>query len=171
MEPLDLRARPPRSCYDELDGLMLMPRTIDKMRAMLPGGHAGEYVINLAEPHIRGISGYLLERLGIAESDLMEAVRTAEDEMDVALWLRERVDTSQYAAINQTLRHIKPKHADDEAFFRNLYAPTLVLHPELEFIIDIVEADDRRLFPNALTSPATPSRPQSLEIRYRPECR
>ena len=31
MEPLDLRNRPPRSCYAELDGLMLMPRTIDKL--------------------------------------------------------------------------------------------------------------------------------------------
>lgn len=157
MEPLDLRARPPRSCYDELDGLMLMPRTIDKLRAMLPGGHAGEYVINLAEPHVRGISGYLLERLGIAESDLMEAVRTADDDIGVALWLRERVDTSQYAAINQTLRHIKPKHADDEVFFRNLYAPTLALHPELDFIIDIVEADDRRLFPRGAGSTSAAS--------------
>jgi uncharacterized protein DUF5069 len=150
MEPLDLRMRPPRSCYDELDGLMLMPRTIDKLRAMLPGGHAGEYAINLAESRVRGISGYLLERLGITEADLLEAVRTADGDADVAAWLRERVDTAQYAAINQTLRRIKPKHADDEGFFRNLYAPTLALHPELEFIVDIVEADDRRLFPNVL---------------------
>lgn len=146
MEPIDLRMRPPRSCYDELDGLMLMPRTIDKLRAMLPGGHPGEYVINLAESRVRGISGYLLERLGISEADLLEAVRNAPDERAVAAWLRERVDTSQYPAINQTLRRIKPKHADDEGFFRELYAPTLALHPELEFIIDIVEADDRRLF-------------------------
>ena len=150
MEPLDLRARPPRSCYDELDGLMLMPRTIDKLRAILPGGHAGEYVINLAEPRIRGISGYLLERLGITQAALLEAVKAANDDDGVAAWLRGRVDTSQYPAINQTLRHIKPKHADDEAFFRELYAPTLALHPELEFIVDIVEADDRRLFPKEM---------------------
>jgi len=147
MEPLDLRARPPRSCYEELDGLMLMPRTIDKLRAMLPGGHAGEYVINLAERRVRGISGYLLERLGIAQAELLDAVEAADDEAEIASWLRGRVDTSQYSVINQTLRHIKPKHADDEAFFRDLYAPTLALHPGLEFIVDIVDADDRRLFP------------------------
>lgn len=148
MDSLDLRSRPPRSCYDQLDGLMLMPRTIDKLRAMLPGGYPGEYVINLAEPRIRGISGYLLERLGIAQADLLAAVAAAADESEVAAWLREGVDTSQYPAINQTLRHIKPKHADDEQFFRTLYAPTLALHPELEFIIDIIEADDRRIFPS-----------------------
>lgn len=152
MEPLDLRTRPPRSCYADLDGLMLMPRTIDKLRAMLPGGHPGEYVVNFAEPRIRGISGYLLERLGITEADLLDAIRTADDEAAVAAWLRERVNASAYAAINQTLRHIKPEHAEDEAFFRSLYAPTLALHPELEFIIDVIEADDQRLFPNVSTA-------------------
>lgn len=61
---------------------------------------------------------------------------------------RRSVDTSQYPRINQTLRRIKPKHAEDEKFFRELYAATLALHPKLEFIIDIVDADDGRLFPN-----------------------
>jgi hypothetical protein len=125
---------------------MLMPRTIDKLRAMLPGGHAGEYIISFAEPRIRGVSGYLLQRLGISQADILEAVRMADDETGVAAWLRERVDTSQYPAINHTLRHIKPKHTDDEAFFRDLYANTIALHPELEFIVDIIDADDRRLF-------------------------
>ena len=143
MEALDLRAKPPRSCHAELDGLMLMPRTIDKLRSQLPGGEAGCYLIN---GRIRGISGYLLERLGIAEHDLRDAVATATTDDDVAAWLRERTDASQYAAINETLRHIRPKHAEDEAFFRQEYAETLQQQPELEYIVDIVEADDRRRF-------------------------
>lgn len=122
MEPLDLRIFPPRSCYAELDGLMLMPRTIDKLRAQLPGGNAGRYFIN---GRMKGISGYLLERLGIGESELLEAVRQAPTEDGVALWLRERTDSSQYAAINQTLRRIKPKHSENERYFRDEYAPTL----------------------------------------------
>jgi hypothetical protein len=143
VEPLDLRSAPPRSCYDELDGLMLMPRTIDKLRAQLPGGHAGIYFIN---GRIRGISGYLLERLGIAEAQLHAAVAAASTETEVASWLRERTDASQYDAINATLQRIRPKHADDEAFFRQEYAETLEQHPELEYIVDIVDADDRRRF-------------------------
>lgn len=145
MEPLDLRKAPPRSCYAELDGLMLMPRTIDKLRGRLPGGDPGNYFINRGR--IKGISAYMLERLGIAEEALSDAVAAAETEDDVAAWLRERTDASQYQAINETLRRIKPKHTEDQAFFRELYAETIAQHPDLEIIIDIVDADDRRLFP------------------------
>ena len=143
MEPLDLRNQPPRSCYAELDGLMLMPRTIDKLRGRLPGGDPGVYFIN---GKILGLSGFLLQRLGITEDDLLSAIRDARDDDGVARWLREKTDAAQYGAINQTLRRIRPKHAEDEAYFRNEYAETLALHPELEFIVDIVDADDRRLF-------------------------
>ncbi|MFY9664385.1 MAG: DUF5069 domain-containing protein [Candidatus Cybelea sp.] len=143
MEPLDLRSKPPRSCYVELDGLMLMPRTIDKLRARLPGGEPGPYFIN---GRIKGISGYLLDRLGIGEAGLLDAIAHAANEDEVAGWLRGRTDPSQYPAINATLKRIKPKHAEDEAYFRTEYEATLRLHPDLEFIIDIVDADDRRLF-------------------------
>ena len=144
MQPLDLRNAPPRSCRAELDGLMLMPRTIDKLRSRLPGGNPGNYFISLGK--IKGISAFLLERLGVSEQDLTAAVASAETEDDVAAWLREHTDTSQYPAINETLRRIKIKHTEDQAFFRDLYAETLALHPDLEIIIDIVDADDRRLF-------------------------
>jgi Domain of unknown function (DUF5069) len=120
-----------------------MPRTIDKLRARLPGGYPGEYFIS---GKIKGISGYLLERLGITEAELLEAVRSAKDDAEVARWLRERVDPSQYPAINQTLRRIKPKHAEDPAYFAGVYAETLAQHPELVTIMDIIEADDRRMF-------------------------
>ncbi len=143
MDPLDLRLEPPRSCYVELDGLMLMPRTIDKLRAQLPGGHPGPYFIN---GRIKGISGYLLDRLGIGEADLLDAVAQAASEDEVAAWLRERTDPSQYPALNSTLKRIKPKHAEDEVYFRTEYEATLRQHPDLEFIVDIVDADDRRLF-------------------------
>ena len=143
MEPLDLRQNPPRSPYVELDGLMLMPRTIDKLRAMLPGGILGAYFIN---GPIKGISGYLLERLGIAQADLLGAVAHASSDDEVAAWVREHTDASQYPAINATLQRIKPKHTEDESYFRTEYAASIAQHPELEFIIDIVAADDRRLF-------------------------
>ncbi len=143
MEPLDLRARPPRSCYAELDGLMLMPRTIDKIRALLPGGDPGGYFIN---GPIQGISGFLLGRLGITEGELVDAVLGAKTDDDVATWLRSRTDAAQYSALNATLTRIKPKHAENEELFREIYAETLAEHPELKFIVDIIEADDRRMF-------------------------
>ena len=143
MEPLDLTRRPPRSCYDELDGLMLMPRTIDKLRAFLPGGNPGEYFINGKIP---GLSQFLLDRLGIALDELEAVVARATDEAEIAAWLRNNTDTAQYPALNATLQRIKPKHAHDPQYFAELYAQTLATHPELEYIVDVVDADDRRIF-------------------------
>jgi hypothetical protein len=143
MEALDLRIRPPRSCYAQLNGLMLMPRTIDKLRAQLSGGNPGVYFIN---GRIKGISGYLLERLGIREDQLLEVIRRAKSEDEIAEWLRANTDASQYPAINATLQRIQPKHAEDEEYFRAEYADTLQELPDLKFIVDIVDADDRRRF-------------------------
>lgn len=143
MDPLDLTLHPPRSCYEELDGLLLFPRTIDKLRAFLPGGNPGEYIIN---GRMKGISGYLLERLGVSEDEMREAVARAQTEEEIAAWLRTRTDASQYPAINATLRAIKPKHAEKPDVFAEMYAETLAAHPELERIMDIIEADDRRAF-------------------------
>jgi hypothetical protein len=146
MEPLDLTRQPPRSCFEELDGLMLMPRTIDKLRGQLPGGNPGDYFINGKTP---GISQYVLDRLGISLDDLRAIVASAADENEIAAWLRKQTDTSQYDAINATLRRIKPKHAHDPEYFAELYAHTLASHPELEHILEIIEEDDRRMFGTA----------------------
>ena len=45
MESLDLTVQPPRSPYQKMEGLYMMPRTIDKMRAQLSGGKTGAYSI------------------------------------------------------------------------------------------------------------------------------
>jgi hypothetical protein len=42
MDPLDLTVTPPRSPYQMLEGLYMLPRTIDKLRAKLPGGIVNE---------------------------------------------------------------------------------------------------------------------------------
>src|ERR1700674_699505 len=89
MEPLDLTKRPPRGPREKLDGLVLMPRTIDKLRAMLPGGKLGAY-------KIPGFSARVLEKIGVKEDELLEAVRRASSDDDVAAWLRARADTSKY---------------------------------------------------------------------------
>lgn len=143
MEPLDLSVRPPRSCYEELDGLMVLPRTIDKMRALLPGGNPGVYLINA---HIIGISGYLLQRLGVTEDEFRDAVAAAKDDTDVAAWLAARADKSRYPELNETMRRLRKKHVADEAFFNKLYADVLAADPQLEYILDIIEADDRLMF-------------------------
>ena len=150
MEPLDLTVRPPRGCYEELDGLMFMPRTIDKMRAMLDGGKKGEYIINA---QVTGISGFLLECLGITEAEFREAVERAPDDEAVAAWLRTRVDTGLYPKLNATMARIEAKHASDPEFVRKFYKETLTENPHLVTMFDIIAADDRRMFPDPVSHP------------------
>lgn len=143
MTPLDLTLRPPRSCYAELDGLMLLPRTIDKARALMPGGVANGYFI---DGPIQGISGFFLQRLGVSEAAFYGAVREAATEDEVATWLRSCVDVSIYPSLNATLQRITPQHAQSPELVRAEYADTLALYPELHTIFDILDADDRRRY-------------------------
>ena len=145
MEPLDLTVKPPRHCYEELDGLVFMPRTIDKLRASLEGGKMGVYIINA---HVAGISGFLLESLGVTEEDLREVVRRAPSDEAVAAWLRTQVDSSLYPKLNAMMARIETKHSRDPEFVHNYYKETLSEHPELVTLFDIIEADDRRMFPS-----------------------
>ena len=60
MEPLDLTQRPPRSprlLLGDLE-LLMIGRTVDKLRATLPGGNIGLYKID-------GFSSRLLKAMGI----------------------------------------------------------------------------------------------------------
>lgn len=143
MKPLDLTLRPPRSPYAELDGLVFMPRTIDKLRALLPGGNPGEYFI---DGPIRGLSRFLFQQLRIDDRELLPIIAMAPTEEEVAAWIRAHTDVSRYAEINAIFRRIKPKHTDDPAVFAEIYAETIANHPGLETVLEIIEADDRRLF-------------------------
>jgi hypothetical protein len=71
-------------------------RTVDKMRATLPGGNIGSY-------QITGLRSRLLERLGIVESALREAVANAASDDAVARWIAAHSETGRYAEINAAL--------------------------------------------------------------------
>jgi len=137
MEPLDLSKRPPRAPRAKLDGLMLLPRTIDKLRATLPGGIAGDY-------RIPGMSGRLLEWLGVDEDAIRTAVAQADTDDDVARWLREHTDASAYPKFNDRIERRTVDDIPDKTRFNTMYP----WWPEsgLTKVIDIIEEDDRRMF-------------------------
>jgi len=137
MEPLDLSKRPPRGPREQLDGLAMMPRTIDKLRATLPGGNPGAY-------KIAGFSGRLLERLGVGEAELCETVRRASCDEDVAIWLRARTDVSKYPAINAYFESLVHEKLQDPAGFDERYPVRKRLG--LNKLLDVLEADDRESF-------------------------
>ena len=79
MDALDLTQQPPRSPRDLLPGLNLLmaARTVDKLRATLPGGNIGEY-------QITGFSSSLLNALEIPETALRAAIARAESDEQIA---------------------------------------------------------------------------------------
>jgi len=138
MEPLDLTKAPPRSPKAQLDGLAMLPRTIDKLRATLPGGKPGVYKIS-------GFSERMLETIGVNEDDLREAVRTAQSDDDVARWLREHADAGKYAKFNDYILKRSVDDVNDKAAFMERY-PILKKRPDIYYLADMLEADDAEMF-------------------------
>jgi hypothetical protein len=141
MNALDLRIRAPRSPRERLDGLMFMPRTIDKVRATLPGGNLGPY-------HIApGMSHMLLSIISVDLTALRATIIEASSDDDVAAWLRTNADISQYPRANATLSEWRHENIPQEhrAHFESLYPEYLLTRYAVAF--DLIEADDRDLYP------------------------
>src|SRR5581483_9823112 len=96
MEPLDLTKAPPRSPYAKLGGCYMLARTIDKLRATLPGGNLGAY-------RIPGFSERLMKSLGIEEDELRTVVARAGSDDEVLKWVQARCDTSKFEDLNKKL--------------------------------------------------------------------
>lgn len=141
MTSLDLRIRPPRGPREQLDGLVFMPRTIDKIRATFPGGHLGPYHV------MPGITQMLLSIIGVPLPALRDAVLQANGDADVAAWLRSQTDISRYDSANATLSQWRHENVpeDQRAHFESLYPDFLLTRYPVAF--DLIEADDRELYP------------------------
>jgi Domain of unknown function (DUF5069) len=79
----------------------MMPRTIDKLRAKLPGGKIGAYSITTA--FVPGLSLLLLDGIGVTEECLLEVVQAVSVEDEIADWLRRNADLSSVASLNEKL--------------------------------------------------------------------
>ena len=101
MESLDLTVQPPRSPYQKMEGLYMMPRTIDKRRAQLSGGKTGAY--SITTPFGLGLSILLLNGIGVTEEHLLKRIREASVEDKIANWLRKNADLLSVGDINETL--------------------------------------------------------------------
>jgi hypothetical protein len=142
MEPLDLSTRPPRGPRESLAGIVFMPRTIDKLRAEMPGGNTGTYV-NRPD----GMSAVMCKRIGVDMEELRAVVASAADENQVEAWLRERVSpevAAQASAKLPTLTMDRMPPEFQERVRRN--HPVLAQRPELNSFFDIFEADDAATF-------------------------
>jgi hypothetical protein len=80
---VDLTKGIPRSPNELLGGIAMLPRTIDKARALL-ARTIGEYIYGDKSTFDKA----LLEFLGVSEAEFLDAVRTSPDDAAVLAWVR-----------------------------------------------------------------------------------
>lgn len=139
MEPLDLESQPPRSPREQMLGVYFLPRTIDKIRAELPGGKPGGYIV-IGE---NSMSSYLLHKLRIDVDELRAVVARAADEGEIEAWLRERVDPAAVEPLNAKLlgSRIDAAPPDKRAIVYERH-PVLATRPDIVDAFELLEADD-----------------------------
>jgi hypothetical protein len=143
MGPLDLTVRPPRGPRETMLDCVFLPRTIDKIRAELPGGKLGAYVVEGP----RSISAWLLHKLKIDVDELRDVVARAADEREVEAWLRERVDPNVVGEINKKLAasRVDTLPPAEWEFVANLH-PILRERDDIKTTYELLEADDAVAF-------------------------
>jgi hypothetical protein len=140
MDALDLTKTPPRAPRAPLAGLELImaARTVDKVRASLPGGNLGAY-------QMPGFSTRMLETVGISEDDFRAEVMRASTDAEVATWIRERTTPEKIAASNAALEERRVKDRLDDETWRKKYPHAVNLPPDT-MLIDMLSKDDELTF-------------------------
>jgi uncharacterized protein DUF5069 len=150
MVPLDLTTHPPRSPYEKLEGLFIMPRTIDKLRAKLSGGKIGTYSLRGSSQLLPGLSLVLLDGIGVTEDSLFKIVEQASTENEIADWLRKNADLSNIALVNQKLlgRRVEDVQAVvPPAVIAKVY-PFMEKMAKTTPMFEVLLQDDSLMFPN-----------------------
>ncbi len=146
MKPLNLAAHAPRKPSERLGGVIFMARTVDKMRASLPGGDLGAY-------KIAGFSTRMLGNLGIEEAELANVVASAGSDTDIERFILEHTsqevrDESNAQLLSRTVGQYIGELPD--FFVRYPIAKTL---PHETTILEMLELDDANLFARQESTP------------------
>ena len=137
MDPLDLTKAPPRAPREELAGIIFLPRTVDKVRATLPGGALGAY-------NIPGFSEMLLEALGVELDAFRAAVADAANDQAVGAFVSASTSEARIAEWNAMILARLPRNGDRNAAHEAY--PWLRERPDLILALDVLEEDDRQHF-------------------------
>jgi len=118
----------------------MLPRMIDIARAKLPGGEVGQYQIG------RGVSALVLGAFGLSAERFVEIVRDTATDEDVAAVLGRRVAIARRAVGARLGRvAVADVPADLKESFERFYGADI---PSDRLVFDILEADDRKMFPD-----------------------
>ena len=110
---MDLTTEYPRSPREELGGMMILARAIDKARAQA-SGKLGEYTYFGCR-----INRMLFNTLGVTDEEFLDAVRTAENDDAVLEWVRDYVRPERNAVeeMHRKLLAFGPQTAEEREEF------------------------------------------------------
>ncbi len=113
---MDLTTGVPRGPREKIDGIMLLPRAIDKARAQIDG-KLGEYKYYGCR-----FNNKLFNALGVTDDEFLDAVRNSPDDAGVAEWIREYVhpEPQDVAKVNDWVAHNEPAASEREEFCNEL---------------------------------------------------
>ena len=139
MKPLNLAAHAPRKPSVRLAGVIFLARTVDKIRASLPGGDLGAYKVD-------GFSTRTLKHLGITADELRDVVAKAPTEADVEHFILEHSTQEQRDAANaDNEKRTVGQYMVELEGFADRYPIVKELPPETT-ILEMLERDDQLLF-------------------------
>lgn len=138
MEALDLTLAPPRSAFVPLGGVLMLARTIDKVRATLPGGNLGVY-------QIPGFSERLFTTLGIDHAAFTTCVAEAASDEDVVAWVfaRSTVEARETYNAQEAGKCIADRLNVPDFFDR--YPVARTLSPQTT-LLELLDHDDAAMF-------------------------
>lgn len=116
----------------------MLARTIDKIRATLPGGNLGAYAIE-------GFSRRMLDALDIPEDDLRAVIALAQSDDEVVAWVQKHSDASKYDAVNASMEEITVGQRLDRPGYAQKYPVITTLPPETT-LLRMLELDDAKSF-------------------------
>lgn len=142
LEPLDLTLCAPRSPRLPLGGLLMMARTVDKARGLLPGGNPGRYYIS------PGLSAWLLGKLGFTEAQFIAIVAQSANDEEAAAHFSGVLTEERCRRINHFIQTFTIADVPEE-----MQALIKASHtwswPQATPVIEALEEDDRRSFSTA----------------------
>jgi hypothetical protein len=144
MEPLDLSCSPPRKAVSDEYGICFLARTIDKIRATLPGGNIGPY--RIAADEVTTLSAHLFEHLGVTEDAFRAVVANAQSEDEVVAWVRQHLTDHSIDSWNRWVRSLTIANISDrgrQSLVRT--NPSAAMLPASTPILDALDIEDDRV--------------------------
>ena len=136
---LDLTKRPPRSPRVRLGGYAILPRMLDKGRALL-AGQQGEY--KYACP----LDQRFLEFVGVNAGALKKQLAAGKGDGEILTWIHKHAkhqrDASEIAAWSAVMEGWAPGNPESRDYFNNLHKQSAPKREDIATWFDLLDVDD-----------------------------